>query len=324
MECAICGNTVARTPIKNGAICDECLFNLPRCARKNLNNITKKDIVKLKGLCSKIGAPAMITYNENLAVCDTGILFSGCYFPFEKLKDAKLIFHPHTHVLDQVFMGTVTLEIITINKIIMEDIVKENGEGILRNANKHAFSFEPVLEKVDIMIRECVKLHKKAHEQRFYEELIEFDRNARAYDRQEAERQWEEKNRREREERERAYEEYQKAQQSSRHSNGAYENSGDSYGYSSRQENQYSHNSGYRSGDDGSSSGQKANKKSTSAPTYEEALLFFGLKSGFTQEELKKHRNMLMKLYHPDGNGSDEMSKKVNVCYSILEKYAKK
>lgn len=48
----------------------------------------------------------------------------------------------------------------------------------------------------------------------------------------------------------------------------------------------------------------------------------YQLKPLYTVKELKEKRRTLLKKYHPDAGGDEEMAKKVNASYEILLKYA--
>ena len=55
---------------------------------------------------------------------------------------------------------------------------------------------------------------------------------------------------------------------------------------------------------------------------YFNALSTLMLSEGFTEDELKKHRNFLVKAFHPDNNAdelSTEFTEKVNQAYKILK-----
>ena len=54
-----------------------------------------------------------------------------------------------------------------------------------------------------------------------------------------------------------------------------------------------------------------------------EAMTFYNVSPGFTLSELKKRRRELSKEYHPDqGEGAEELMKKVNYYYDILQQRA--
>lgn len=49
------------------------------------------------------------------------------------------------------------------------------------------------------------------------------------------------------------------------------------------------------------------------------ALELLGMKSPFTQEELKAQRNKMLLKVHPDQGGSDMLVKMVNDAYNTLK-----
>lgn len=312
MACEVCGNPIAGLGIEDGVICDQCYCSMPRCAQENREKLSVENIRKLQTICSKEGPNAVIRYNKNLAICNEGFWFSGCYFAFNKIKTVRLIFHPKRRIQDYVFSGSVALFVETKNKIIMEDVFEENSTALLKNAKKREFDIDLWLQKICILIGECARYNKKAYEQRFYDELKEYVKKSYEWDDQaRRKKMWDDFIRGQRE-----ADAWEKAQaESQKRSSQGSGNHGD---YGSNR-----HNSGNTgAGSSRASYGKRENTgNKSSTPTYEDALLFFGLKAGYTKDELRKNRNMLMKLYHPDGSGSDEMSTKVNICYSILEKH---
>lgn len=53
--------------------------------------------------------------------------------------------------------------------------------------------------------------------------------------------------------------------------------------------------------------------------TYEKALEVLGLSNSYTKDDVKKARNIAIKLAHPDKGGSLEQSKLVNTAYDLLK-----
>ena len=148
MNCKVCGASIAPITIKDGAICNNCFSGLPRCAQTSISKISAANIKKIKKICHSGAIPAVITYNQNLSICDTGVIFSGCYFPFENIKKAEAVFHPQRPMWDNFFSGTITLKLKTSNNIIIEDIIAENANAILKDARKTDFYIgSPFLEK---------------------------------------------------------------------------------------------------------------------------------------------------------------------------------
>ena len=55
---------------------------------------------------------------------------------------------------------------------------------------------------------------------------------------------------------------------------------------------------------------------------FEQAEELFGVKEPYTRDEVRDARNRLLKKYHPDMGGSEELAKKINAAYELLIKHA--
>jgi hypothetical protein len=53
-------------------------------------------------------------------------------------------------------------------------------------------------------------------------------------------------------------------------------------------------------------------------PTRENAFGILGLRSGATEEEIRKAHRQLMKDHHPDAGGTEEMAAKINAAKDVL------
>lgn len=120
--------------------------------------------------------------------------------------------------------------------------------------------------------------------------------------------------------------------QQNRKNNHYQSNSGSSYGGSyyngsnySNRNNDSSSNGSYnnKSNNSNGSSNSSNNSHSTQrAPTraqVEAALRVFGMSSPFTKAQIRKRRNALINLNHPDHGGSNEKAIEINNAYDILK-----
>ena len=69
-------------------------------------------------------------------------------------------------------------------------------------------------------------------------------------------------------------------------------------------------------------SGQSQRRRRSGGMSKETALTIMQIKEPFTAEELKKKRNELIKVCHPDNGGSKEASEKLMEAYDLLSRIA--
>ena len=304
-QCKCCDSYRISMVIRDGHICDNCYNKLPNCAKKGLIKASSNDLKKIYDIIDLKAEREYILGFGGITISRRGIIFSNRYFPYEKLESVQFAFHPLQKIMKTetvVFcLGTLTLVVKAKNKVILEDVVYANYKAMVTNPRKRTFIQEKLLKNYTAIINDCIKYNIPVAQHDLYRETCRDTE------------EW--------------LEEKHKQYKGFEYYRDDFFNS--DYHYQSKRKTSQS-NSNASSGS-GTQHEQKktgdnkntAGKKKSSAISIDEAMLFFGLREGFTKEDLKKNRNILMKLYHPDGQGSDEMSKKVNICYEILEKIAK-
>lgn len=77
----------------------------------------------------------------------------------------------------------------------------------------------------------------------------------------------------------------------------------------------------YGSHFDSHGDGYQQSSRDNYVTEYSHALSYFGLKQGYTKEELKSKYRVLIKKAHPDVGGSTEAAAEINKYYEILQEY---
>lgn len=323
MRCRICGKKDTRyAKIKNGILCESCYESMPRLIRENAYGLTSKQILNsckvMKNMKTRedywcyVGAwdeeNPLLFGDYKMSVKDTEILYSD-------LESIELSFHPIKRYYGNKLEGWSVLKFTTKKPRISIEIelpMKRNSGEIMeteiRRYEIYGDQIEYKFYGTDRYIIRVVNQIIRGEEtslgnvrDRFYKILKEQEgdgNTTRSYCFTEKERLYREELK---EEERRAKE--RKWQESARRK--AEKDAGKDTG-----------NTGYKNRSD-----SFADEKKTDS-LFDKAKSLFGLEIPFSESDLKKRRNVLIKSAHPDAGGSEEEAVIINEYYDILKKFA--
>lgn len=288
MLCKNCKNEIINpVKVKNGSICQHCYDNLPESVKVNINHFTIKQIKQIQELVNDLEEQPLASCGT-FKVCKTAIQINGKEFKIQKLSGVRLNFHPNALGMSRgTAVGTLTVVIDTkVPHYMFEEpfYPKEVTASYRINGRNVTYGFSYAIEKLFSCIQKCIT--ENGNDLTKY---IEEYQNA------------VQRNNKEKEE------EKRKKQEQNR-------------GFSSREN--YSNKSTTNQNQ------QRTNNSKTNGATqkpktpFDEAKALFGVELPYTTTDIKRKRNILIKKYHPDLGGSEEMCKRINEAYTLLLKFA--
>lgn len=298
--CGICGKEYGTHEIKDGKLCGHCFERLPESIQKRCKSFTKREMIRLN---KQIVEPDIWGRIGALGIGKDMISINGKGIRLKNLKRISLHFHPWKageRPGTVIGRATVIVELIRPHIVLEEPLLWENMTVFYHISQKKiTYKYPCQLELLIGMVQKCLKKwnHSMAPNREKACSLLREYSKKRAEDekrirnersKKEAEKKAEEMRRkaeeaRKRTEREKRAEEAKKK---------AYEEQ---------------KNKACRDGGDG---------------LLQKAKDLFQVEKLYTKNELKEKRRRLLKKYHPDMGGSEEMAKKINTAYDILVKYA--
>lgn len=294
MQCKICKNQISDNgvEVKNGIICNDCMELLPDSVKLNAKNFTVRQILQL----SKMIQPSSSKNWVESGVFGVGkntISIKKHEFQLKDLREVRLNFHPKAmgpHPNTVVGTITVVIETRTPHFLIEEPFFPDDvivAYGISGKVITYHYSY--TIETLFNLIQECI-------DKKVYDMTNFIDRYQQAVQKSDEYK----KNKANAEAQKKKMEEDQKAKEEADRKKREEEQ---------RQKQKEEKRKAYVGG------------KRPLSP-FEEAKILFDVEMPYTTSDIKAIRNKLVKKYHPDLGGSEEMCKRVNEAYTLLSKFA--
>lgn len=285
MICRNCKNEMINpVKVRRGSICQHCYDGLPESVKVNITHFSLKHIKQIQELVNEPEEQGLVSCGTFRA-CRTAIQVNEKEFKIKNLSSVKLNFHPASLGINPgTVVGTLTVVIDTkVPHYMFEEPLyrKEVTASYRINGKNVTYGYSYKIEKLFACIQKC--LDDGSQDLTAY--LDEYE-SAVKRNQQEKEKK--------------------KAQSGASASGQKRQSEGTS------QKGQAHQNNTDRNG---------ANNHRTAESPLDEAKRLFNVTAPYTKADIKKIRNRLMKMYHPDVGGSEEMCKKVNEAYALLLKY---
>ena len=287
MICKNCRNEIINpVRVKNGSICQHCYDSLPESVKVNADHFTLKQIKQIQGLVNEPEEQALASCGT-FKVCRTAIQINGKEFKIKNLSGVRLNFHPNGLGMSLgTAVGTLTVVIDTkVPHYMFEEpfYPKEVTASYRINGKNVTYGYSYAIEKLFVCIQKCLSEQS--------EDLSKY------------------------------IEEYQEAVKRNNQEKKEKKDA-QNRGFSSNQKRQSESTSTKQ--EHTSSQSNTSNNGDTQKPKtpFDEAKALFSVELPYTTTEIKRKRNALIKKYHPDLGGSEEMCKKINEAYTLLLKFA--
>lgn len=283
MICKNCKNEIINpVRVKNGSICQHCYDSMPESVKININHFTLKQIKQIQELVNEPEEQPIASCGT-FKVCRTAIQVNGKEFKIKNLSGVRLNFHPNALGMSLgTAVGTLTVVIDTKFPHYMFEEPFYSKEVTA----SYRINGKNVTYGYSYAIEKLFACIQKC----LNEESNEMTKYINEY--QEAVK----RNTKEKEEEQR-----KKTQ---------------NRGFSSNQKRQSeSSEHQHHTNED-----KKEEDKKPKSP-FDDAKALFNVELPYTKTDIKRIRNELIKKYHPDLGGSEEMCKKINEAYTLLLKF---
>lgn len=331
MKCKICGKKEKKyIKVKGATICPDCYEALPRLIQDNASNLTIKQIENscriLKRNTSHSGYWGIIGEwrdEDSIIVSNKAMIIRETEINYSDISKVELVFHPTKKSYSDWVVGYTTLKIETEKpKIKLEvRLADDDNNGNPRESQIrykiHGSEITYFFNPIDILLINGInnvisgkKLGLDCERNtyvRYTEEYEDYRGDIYVSEEEKIRRQEREdeirrdnkfrKDRREEQEARTQREEQQKQKEAEREQR--------------RREN-YKRQQDFKS--------KKGNSKTQSE--FDLAKEMFGLEIPYTEKELRRRRNVLIKKIHPDAGGTVEDAVKINEYYELLKKFA--
>lgn len=280
--CGNCGKEYGEYECKDGSLCRHCFDRLPESVQKRCGYFTKRELHRLN---RQLAEPEIWGRIGALGIGKDMISIGGKGIRLKNVKRIGLNFHPlKAGGRPGTVMGAVTVaaELRHPHIMIEEPLSREYMTVSYRISGRE------IAYRYSRWLESFVEMLQECLKKRIcdmtpYKEKV--CALIRGYDREKAEeeiRAGEEKRRRAEETRKRAEQARKKAHE------------------------------------------EQADKaaRACGGESLQRARKLFQVENRYTRDELKERRRRLLKKYHPDAGGSEEMAKRINMAYDLLNQYA--
>jgi hypothetical protein len=296
MLCKVCHNEILnKVKIKNGYICQSCYDKLPESVKANVDNFTIKQIKQIQDLFQDVEETSLANCGT-FRVCKNAIQINGKEIKLKNLRGIRLNFHPNAYGMSAgTAVGILTVVIDTKSPHYMFEepfYPKEVTASYVISGKNVTYGYSYTIEKLFKTIQKCIdeKSYNMADYMAEYQNAV----NQNFAKESKKENKKENKN----------------------------VNSNNSANQRKKEEDMHrernTQNSQTNTNNTNNTSNSTKNKPKT---PFEEAKYLYNIELPYTEKQLKKIRNDLLKKYHPDMGGSDEMCIKINEAYTLLLKF---
>jgi hypothetical protein len=329
MKCKLCGGKSHRyVKIKNGSICEECYNKMPMLIAINCGSLTSSEITsayrimkeitdeEIKKICwCSIGTEysAVELSDEKLVVQNAAINYedikdiSFSVIPKRNVKDSEIGSKKHCAKVDIYVTLETKKPCFRINTLVKKNTCLD----YIIHGKQITFDLPVIYTKIINALKQVIDGKEKDFSF-FHKEFTEYIadiKRKKKEEEEEVERKWEEylnqKHEKEREEkRQRDQKDYYRFYNSSK---------GERFNKDKKQNNQKNNKSNSKSG--------KFNQKNAKVSEFEKAKKMFGVEIPYTEAEIRKKRNELIKKVHPDAGGSEKKAAQINEYYALLKKF---
>ncbi len=294
MKCKCCYDKIIydKYKIKGGYICRSCFQFQSGCVRKNINNLTARQINELDKIIDPKQASPWIGYKP-LQVSDYCVQMDDWEINLSDITNIYLSFHPkHQGSKSNLVMGDMTVVIELESGFVIEEVLRTLELVFCISGKKIYYKYPEEIEELIYQLKSNIN-----------KGIYNTDNIRDYYHKKDQEKEKEEQRRREQAEKTRKAQEDRRRREQERKEQ------------ERRQQSSYSKQNSYNKqkakGDNGCFDDE-----------LDKAKRLYKVGTSFTIKEIKKIRNELVKKYHPDQGGSAEKCKEVNKAFDILMKYA--